>query len=95
MIACDQCGKPIKGNRIMTRQITHLGHTDKEFCNTECLLIHYDQPQKPKNELWKFHGKQKQNIQERIETAAKEITVKDIRKNTDEVDPSELGKPLV
>jgi len=95
MIACNQCKKEIKDKRIMTREITTLGHTDKEFCNTECLLIYYDKPSKPKNEFWKFHGKKKQNIQERIEIAANEITVKDIRKNEGGVDPIELGKPLV
>jgi hypothetical protein len=96
MMVCDECKKEIGTNSIETMEQTPLGKKHKIFCKKECLLIHYDKPFKPKNEFFeKFSGKKKQNIQERIETAAKEITVKDIRKNEGEVDPIELGKPLV
>ena len=98
MIVCNECRKEITNEpTISIREKGRLPgeYKRKSFCSKECLLIHYDKPFKPKNEFWKFHGKQKQNIQERIETAAREITVKDIRKNEGEGDPSELGKPLV
>jgi len=89
MIACNQCKKEIKDKRIMTREITTLGHTDKEFCNTECLLIYYDKPSKPKNEFFEKLPWKKQKTQEPTELAAKEP-------KTNELGGSEieLGKSL-
>jgi len=99
MIVCNQCKKELTGEpTISIREKGRLPgeYKRKSFCSKECLLVHYDQPIKPQNKFFEnFSGKKKQNIQERIETAAREITVKDIRKNEGEGDPSELGKPLV
>jgi hypothetical protein len=90
MMVCDECKKEIGTSSIEIMEENHLTKKHKIFCNKECLLIHYDKPFKPKNEFWKFHGKKKQNIQERIDIAAEELKTNNL--GGSEI---ELGKPLV
>lgn len=80
MIACDNCGKQLKNEKVQTKEEGTLGTTYHSFCNKNCLVTYYHQSQKPKNEFWKF---KKNNTKQNEPAIGGEVT------------PGELGKPLV